>query len=90
VERPSMQARAEVARAVAGVHQPLTTQPGGRCLTRYLATIHRRNMAAGPGIARPGRRSVSTTGVVLRDLAECRQCPGGPLPGLYDKCPTLA
>jgi hypothetical protein len=69
-----MQVRAEVARAVAGVHQPLTTQPGGRCLTRHLATIHRWNMPAGLALLRPGRRSVSTTGVGLRGLA-ITNCP---------------
>ena len=57
-----MQARAEAARR-SSAPQPA----GGRRLPRQLATVRRRNMPAGPGIARPGRHAVSTTGVGLRD-----------------------
>jgi hypothetical protein len=60
--------RAEAAHAAACSFDQVA--PGGRCLTRHLAAIRSHEHAGMAGIARPGRHSVSTTGVGLRGLAE--------------------
>jgi hypothetical protein len=68
--------------------RPPRDPAGGRCLTRHLAAIRSQEHAGMAGIARPGRRSVSTTD---RWPARPRRTPpmnGGAVAALYVFCET--